>query len=61
MYEVIKEFAGIKEGEKKNFTDNDAKYLTEAGYIKPIEAKVEPSARGRKKKVELEAEKLLKK
>ncbi len=45
MYEVIKEFAGVKVGTKREFHKRDASYLEENGYIKPLK----PAVKSRKK------------
>lgn len=59
MYEVIKEFAGVEVGTKRNFSKSGAEYLQKEGYIKPIQSKkADVEAKGRKKKIDLEAEKL---
>lgn len=55
-YKVIKEFAGIKEGEEIGVNRNRVKYMTEAGYIKPIEPEVKAAKPKRKKKIDKEAE-----
>jgi hypothetical protein len=39
-FEVIKEFAGIKKGEKINVNPVRQKHMLDAGYIKPIKTKV---------------------
>lgn len=51
-FEVIKEFAGIKKGEKINVNPVREKHMIEMGYIKPLKAKVEPSQKNRKKKID---------
>ena len=55
-YEVVKEYAGIKEGTKVTVSKEREKYMLEQGYIKPLKAKVEPSQKKRKKKVDPAAE-----
>ena len=55
-YKVIKEFAGIVAGTEMEISDSRSGYMIEAGYVEPIEEKSDPKPRGRKKKVDVEAD-----
>jgi len=55
-YKVIKDFAGIVAGTEMEISTARVSYMIDSGYIVPIEEKADPKPRGRKKKIDLEAE-----
>jgi len=55
-FEVIKEFAGIKEGEKINVSPDREKFMVENGYVKPLkQRKADPAQTKRQNKAQPEA------